>query len=334
MANENRQNALLKKEPTQNQIIAGIVDRMKDQWAKVLPKILTPERFARVVLTCINKDKVLAEAMMTPSGKSSVLSAFMKCAEMGLEPDGRRAALVAFRKGKANGAEQQYDITLIPMFQGLAELAMRSGMISSIHADKIYENDKFSWNIGVIEEHRPDFSAPRGNVYAYYCRIRFKDGSFTDEVMTKDEVEAIRDRSNGYKSAKKYGKDNPWITDFHEMAKKTVFRRKAKWLPLSPELVSAIEEDDKDYINVKASEITGSRFENPQLETSQEEFLEVQSTSEPSDLEKLKKLIDEKGIPATAEEVKAYVESKGEIFSFNMIAPNINQIVEKMEMGE
>ena len=63
-------------------------------------------------------------------------------------------------------------------------------------------------------------------------------------------------------------------------------------------------------------------------------FLEVQSTSEPSDLEKLKKLIDEKGIPSTAEEVKAYVESKGEIFSFDMIAPNINQIVEKMEMGE
>ena len=26
---------------------------------------------------------------------------------MGLEPDGRRAALIAFKKGKANGAEQQ-----------------------------------------------------------------------------------------------------------------------------------------------------------------------------------------------------------------------------------
>ena len=335
MPNENRQNALLKKEPTQNQIIAGIVDRMKEQWAKVLPKILTPERFARVVLTCINKDKTLADAMMTTSGKNSVLSAFMKCAEMGLEPDGRRAALIAFKKGKESAGEQQYDITLIPMFQGLAELAMRSGMISFIHANKICEQDKFSWNIGVIEEHRPDFRSDRGNAYAYYCHVKFKDGSSMDEIMTKSEVEAIRNRSNGYNHAKKYGKENPWTTDFDEMAKKTVFRRVSKWLPLSPELVSAVEEDDKDFIDVKASEITGSRFETPQIEMSQEaETLEVQNNSEPSDLEKLKRLIEEKGIPVTAEAVKEYVESKGEIFSFDMLSPNINRIVEKMEMGE
>ena len=156
-----------------------------------------------------------------------------------------------------------------------------------------------------------------------------------DEIMTKSEVEAIRNRSNGYNYAKKYGKENPWTTDFDEMAKKTVFRRVSKWLPLSPELVSAVEEDDKDFIDVKASEITGSRFETPQIETSQEaETLEVQNNSEPSDLEKLKILISEKGIPVTAEAVKEYVESKGEIFSFDMLSPNINQIVEKMEMGE
>ena len=223
------------------------------------------------------------------------------------------------------------------MFQGLAELAMRSGMVSFIHADKICEKDKFSWNIGVIEEHRPDFRSDRGNAYAYYCHVKFKDGSSMDEIMTKSEVEAIRNRSNGYNYAKKCGKDNPWITDFDEMAKKTVFRRVSKWLPLSPELVSAVEEDDKDFIDVKASEITGSgsRFETPQIEMSQEEeTLEVQNNSEPSDLEKLKRLIEEKGIPVTAEAVKEYVESKGEIFSFDMIEPNLNQIVEKMEMGE
>ena len=252
---------------------------------------------------------------------------------MGLEPDGRRAALIAFKKGKESAGEQQYDITLIPMFQGLAELAMRSGMISFIHANKICEQDKFSWNIGVIEEHRPDFRSDRGKAYAYYCHVKFKDGSSMDEIMTKSEVEAIRNRSNGYNYAKKYGKENPWTTDFDEMAKKTVFRRVSKWLPLSPELVSAVEEDEKDFIDVKASEITGSRFETPQIESRGAESLEVQN-NEPSDVEKLKRLIEEKGIPVTAEAVKEYVESKGEIFSYDMLAPNIDRIVEKMEMGE
>jgi recombination protein RecT len=232
---------------------ADVVDSMKNQWAKVLPKILTPERFARVAISCINRDKTLAEAMTTESGKISILSAFMKCAEMGLEPDGRKAALVAFRKGTPrNGEEQQYDITLIPMFQGLCELALRSGLISYIHADKVCENDIFEWNLGKIESHKPDFKNQRGNAYAYYCHVQFKDGAASDEVMTREEVEAIRNTSSAYKYATTYKKDCPWITSFDEMAKKTVFRRKAKWLPLSPELRTALDADDKDFIDIES----------------------------------------------------------------------------------
>ncbi len=245
-------NELLKKETTtQATVISRIVDQMKDQWAKVLPKICTPDRFARVALSCINSDPTLAAAMMTQSGKISCLSAFMKCAEMGLEPDKRRAALVAFKKGTPRtGEEQKFEITLIPMFQGLCELAMRSGLISCIHADKICENDEFEWNIGRIEKHRPNFKGDRGSAYAFYCHVQFKDGSVKDEVMTVDEINLIRDRSAAWKAFKKYGNECPWNTDYVEMAKKTVFRRASKWLPLSSELREAYESDDSDYINV------------------------------------------------------------------------------------
>lgn len=51
---------------------------------------------------------------------------------------------------------------------------------------------------------------------------------------------------------------------------------------------------------------------------------------EPSDLERLKKLIDDKGIPVTAEEVKDYVEKQGDIFSFDIIAPIINDIANQV----
>jgi recombination protein RecT len=57
------------------------------------------------------------------------------------------------------------------------------------------------------------------------------------EVMTMDEVLAIKSRSRS-------GNSGPWQTDFNEMAKKTVFRRVSKWLPLSPELVDAMQKDD------------------------------------------------------------------------------------------
>lgn len=225
-----------------------IVNQMQGQFAKVLPKILPPERFCRVLLTAMNKNPALAEALNDSRNQASVLSAFMRCAEMGLEPDGRRAVINCYRKGSTG----TYDVTLIPMFQGLAELAMRSGLISTIHADKVCENDDFTWDTGEIH-HKIDFRKPRGAVYAYYCIVRFKDGSVKTETMSQDEVNMIRDRSSAYQGAKKYGKTCPWITDPEEMGKKTVFRRCSKWLPLSPEQRAAIEADDDDYTAAAAT---------------------------------------------------------------------------------
>lgn len=220
-----------------------LISRMQGQFAKVLPKILTPERFCRVVLTAINKNPALGEALADSRNQASVLSAFMRCAEMGLEPDGRRATINCYRK-KSGG----YDVTLIPMYQGLAELAMRSGVISTIHAEKVCDKDVFEWNIGRIIKHVPSsWKEDRGEAYLFYAHIVFKDGMVKDEVMTRSEINAVRDMSSGYQYAKRTGGDCPWISHYEEMAKKTVFRRCSKWLPLSPELQSTIEADDEDY---------------------------------------------------------------------------------------
>jgi len=54
--------------------------------------------------------------------------------------------------------------------------------------------------------------------------------------MTKDEVTKIRHRS-------KAANNGPWVTDFDEMGKKTVFRRLSKWLQLSPEYRDALDAD-------------------------------------------------------------------------------------------
>ena len=102
----------------------------------------------------------------------------------------------------------------------------------------------------------------------------------------------------------------------------------------APELTMGIHTEE-EVIDVQpiVTEARPSRFEQDSKAAKAESQPETPK-AEPSDVEKLQALIDEKGIPATAEEVKAYVESKGEIFSFDMVAPNLNQIVEKMEMGE
>jgi RecT family len=58
-------------------------------------------------------------------------------------------------------------------------------------------------------------------------------------VMSTEDIERVR------KDHSRAGDKSPWITDWNEMAKKTVFRRHAKLLPLSPEVREIIESDDE-----------------------------------------------------------------------------------------
>ena len=206
-------------------------DDFKMQVAKALPIHLKPDRFIRVALTAITRTPKLAQC-----DKASFFQALLNLSAMGIEPDGRRAHLIPFENRRRGVVECQ----LIVDYKGIAELAMRSGMVSYLHADIVCENDVFEFNMGEIGKHIIDFKSPRGDVYAAYAICKFKDGTAKADVMTRDEIEAIRKRSRA-------GQSGPWVTDWNEMAKKTVFRRLSKWLPLSPEIRDAVENDDEQF---------------------------------------------------------------------------------------
>ena len=200
-------------------------EKFKEQMALALPKHLTPDRMARVALTTLLKTPKLGEC-----DPASVLQALMTCSQHGIEPDGRRAHLIPY------GNQCQ----LIIDYKGIVELVMRSGNISYIHADVIYANDDFEYDRGELKAHKYDLGVDRGELVGCYALCRFKDGTEKCEVMSKAEVEAIRNRS-------KAGKSGPWVTDWNEMAKKTCFRRLSKWLPMDGEIREAFESDDTQF---------------------------------------------------------------------------------------
>ena len=203
-----------------------------DAVKKSLPKHLTADRFVRIAIMAVTRQPKLMQCE-----QAGLLGALMQLSQFGLEPDGRRAHLIPFNNRKKNVVECQ----LIIDYKGIAELAMRSGLVSYLHADVVCENDVFEENMGEIVTHQIDRRKPRGKVYAAYALCRFKDGTAKADVMTFDEVEAIRKRSRS-------GSDGPWVTDWNEMAKKTVFRRLSKWLPLSAEIREVVEADDDHTI--------------------------------------------------------------------------------------
>lgn len=202
-------------------------EQFKNAIAAALPKHLPADRFIRVAITAMTRTPKLADC-----DQATFFNALLTLSQCGIEPDGRRAYLIPFENRKRGVTECQ----LIISYMGLLELAMRTGEISNVHADKVCENDIFEFDRGQIGRHQIDFKRPRGRAYAYYALCRFKDGTEKAEVMTLEEVEAIRNRSRA-------GNSGPWVTDFDEMAKKTVFRRLSKWLPISSEYRDAIDRD-------------------------------------------------------------------------------------------
>lgn len=198
-------------------------DAVQTQIAKALPGICKPERFMRIAVTAITKNPKLAECT-----QASLMGCLLDLAQLGIEADGRRAHLIPYKD----------TCTLIIDYKGLVELVKRGGDVVTIHADKVCKNDNFVVDMGEIKKHEIDYSRDRGEAYAYYAYAKMKDGSLQTEVMTKAEVEKIRNGSRGKTQT-------PWTQHFDEMGKKTAFRRLSKWLPMLPEVAQKVDEIDK-----------------------------------------------------------------------------------------
>ena len=198
-------------------------DAMKQQFATALPSHLSPDRFARVAITALTR---------TPKLQSCTQESFFKClldlSAMGLEPDGRRAHLIPYGR----------ECTLVLDYKGLVELVRRSGDVVKIHADVVCENDTFTHNMGQVTEHTYDIRKERGEIIAAYAQVALKDGSTQSEIMSRTEIDEIKNKSRA-------GKSGPWVSNYGEMAKKTAFRRLTKWLTLSPEIMDAVSAAEK-----------------------------------------------------------------------------------------
>ncbi len=207
-------------------------ERIAAQLARVLPRHVTLDRMLKVAVSCITKTPDLLKC-----SQISLVQSLMVLGELGLEPGGALGLgyLVPFRK---KGGLMV--CTPIIGYRGYIELARRSGQLSQIEARVVRERDKFDVAFGLTQrlEHVPSRDSNPGEVVLVYCIARLKDGGVHFEVMTRADIERIRERSKASSSG-------PWVTDWEAMARKTAVRQAARWLPLSPELGRAMEVDDE-----------------------------------------------------------------------------------------
>ena len=212
--------------------IADLIKAMEPQIKRALPSTITVERFTRIALSALNTTPKLKEC--TPM---SFLSALMNAAQLGLEPNTSlgQAYLIPYKN------KGTYEVQFQIGYKGLLDLAYRSPQLQTVQAHCVYENDTFSYELGLHPQlvHKPAMEN-RGELRCVYAMFRLQNGGFGFEVMSKSAIET---------HAKQYSKayDNsfsPWKTDFESMAKKTVIKQVLKYAPMRTDYVHAVNVDD------------------------------------------------------------------------------------------
>ena len=199
----------------------------RQQLALALPKTMTADRMARIVVTECNKNTQLYNC-----DEKSFFASVLQCAALGLEPGDGLGQCYLLPYGKK--------CQLIIGYRGMIDLARRSGQIRAIFAYCVHQKDHFSYTLGLDPnlEHVPCDDSDPGPTTHVYAVAKLTDGSSQFEVMSRAQVEKIRMRS-------KASSNGPWTTDWDEMAKKTVVRRLFKYLPVSTEAIRAASADEK-----------------------------------------------------------------------------------------
>lgn len=228
-----------------------LVKKMESQIAKALPSVITPERFTRIVTTALSTNPKLAEC--TPQ---SFLGAMMTSAQMGMEvntPLGQ-AYLIPRWNSKKQANECQFQLG----YKGMMDLVYRSGEVSTVSAQVVYENDTFEYELGLepVLKHKPA-KGERGKPVYFYATFHTKDGGYGFECMSEPE---IRKHAQQFSDAYKRGYTSPWVTNFEEMAKKTVLKRVLKYAPMKTDFVRQVAMDG-GVINTVGEDMTEEPIE-------------------------------------------------------------------------
>lgn len=217
------------------------INRMEEQFALAMPRGAEAKQLVRDALTLIRSNDKLGEC-----DAQSVLGALMTCAQLGLRPGVLgQAWVLPFRDWRS----RSYKAQLVIGYQGLVELAHRSGRVASLIARTVYENDEFYVDYGLNEklEHRPTWDGDRGEAIGYYAIVKMTNGGHAFVTMSKREAEQHRDAHA--MARKNPGKPNeevvgPWRDHFDAMAMKTCVIKLAKWMPRSTDLDLAVQADE------------------------------------------------------------------------------------------
>lgn len=239
------------------------VHSKRDEFVGSLPAHISFEKFQRTVATA-----ALTNPQLLECDRQSLLVSASKAAQDGLLPDGREAALVPFKVNKKGpgGWQSFWAVQYMPMVYGLRKKILQSGDVVSLETGVVYraeaEAGHFIYEVGLEPpiRHRPkldltDEEMDDSEIVAAYSIARISNAGggepfWSVEVMRRAEINKVRETSQTGATRDRKGQprkaSGPWVDWFGEMAKKTVLRRHSKTLPMSGDVLDAIDREDEE----------------------------------------------------------------------------------------
>lgn len=244
-----------------NEIVpAKPMDRFKQELAmreghlrSLLPQAMTVDKFQAVVVAAVADNMDLLDC-----DRGSLLKACLSAAELGLSLNKSmgEADILKVWDGRMKKNVAQFR----PRYKGLMKLALQAGEVLKIESRLVYEKDVFEVEEGIEPRiiHKHGLS-DRGEKIGAYCVWKLKNGETQFEIMSKEEILSIRNRSSS--KTKEGVIVGPWKTDEAEMWRKTVVRRASKYMPLSTEAQRAVMADNQAEGIIEADDYSGDEMD-------------------------------------------------------------------------
>lgn len=225
-----------------NQTIGAMIQSLRPEIERALPKGMDADRIARLALTVLRESDLQARKSGKPENSlaacnpQSFAGALLTAAALGLEPGvNGEAYLVPYKR----------ECQLIVGYQGYAKLFWQNPLARHLDAQAVYENDEFDYEYGLkpMLRHKPA-RGERGQVIYYYAVATLATGGSAFVVLTPQEVKKLR----GGKVGTSGNIDDP----MRWMERKTVLRQLVKTLPRSTMLNAAMAADEELGTSLRA----------------------------------------------------------------------------------
>lgn len=223
-------------------VVRQMIDKQSSAFRTVLPKVVDPERFSRLVLNAVKSTPDLMQCFGTQQGQMTVLLSAMKAAMIGLEPN--TPLQHAWLLPRRNKGVMECELSI--GYRGYLKLARRSGNIATIYAQEVRQHDEFEWWRGLDEDHlkfRPAPDDARGELTNAFAVARFTGGGYSFIVLDRTAVEKRRAMSDSWKNEKSRPY-SPWVKWTDEQWRKTAVRALAPYMDLSADVAEALAADE------------------------------------------------------------------------------------------